>query len=422
LKNEMYQEIELSKKSLNWGMLKAVSLVLFVIGAAAFLYELHTGDVKRAWSAYLTNYVYWTGLGFGAFLLSPILVSTNAAWGRPVKRMSEAVVFFLPVSFILLWPLFIGRADAFWWVLHPEKQKAPWLNTLFFFSREGIGLLALAVTAILLTYNSVRSDMEYARNGSGEQGAGNAKTVSDSDRGVADRQSAQATLSVTYIILYAFVMTLVAFDFMMSLSQHWFSTLFGAYYFVVSFYAGLAFLAVLCAYAVREMGMGKVILRKQFHDIGKLLFAFCVVSMDFFYVQFLVIWYANEPIETRYVLRRVAYDPWSALAWTVLIALFVIPFLVLLFRKIKLNPVLLTAVSIWILLATWLEKFLLVTPSMAKIEPLPLGIFELLITIGWLGIFAFCVLSFLQRYPVLAFSDPKLPAALETEEAKVHLV
>jgi hypothetical protein len=402
----MYREIELSKKSLNWGTLKAVSLVLFLIGAAAFLHQLYAGDAKRAWSTYLTNYVYWTGLAFGTFLLSPVLVATNAAWGRPIKRISEAVVFFLPVAFVLLWPLFLGRADVFWWVLNPEEQKAPWLNTLFFFAREGVGILALAVIALLLAFNSIKSDLEYMEGTSGTP----------------DRRHTEATLSVTYIILYAFVMTLVAFDLIMSLSRHWFSTLFGAYYFVVSFYAGLAFLAVVCTYAVRKMGMDKFILKKQFHDVGKLLFAFCVVGMDFFYVQFLVIWYGNEPIETRYLLRRVAYDPWSALAWTVLITLFVIPFLVLLFRKIKLNPLLLTAISIWVLIANWLEKFLLVTPSLEKTELLPLGIYEMLITIGWLGLFAFCVLFCLQKYPVVAISDPKLKAALETEEAKVHLV
>jgi len=147
-----------------------------------------------------------------------------------------------------------------------------------------------------------------------------------------------------------------------------------------------------------------------------------VVSMDFFYVQFLVIWYGNEPVETRYVLHRIVYDPWTALAWTVLIVFFVIPFVVLLIRKIKLKPVLLTAMAIWILIAGWLEKFLLVAPSLIKTKSLPLGIFEALITVGWLGLFAFCVFSFLQRYPVLAFSDPKLDRALETEEAKVHLV
>src|SRR5271157_6175226 len=105
----MHQEIELSKKALNWGMFKAVSLVLFLIGAAAFLYQLFEGDATRAWSAYLTNYVYWTGLAFGTFLLSPVLVLTNATWGRPVKRLSESVIFFLPLTFILLWPLFLGR-------------------------------------------------------------------------------------------------------------------------------------------------------------------------------------------------------------------------------------------------------------------------------------------------------------------------
>ena len=152
--------------SFNWGTLKAVSLVLFLIGAAAFAYQLFAGDAKRAWSAYLTNYVYWTGLAFGTFLLSPVLVLTNATWGRPVKRLSESVVFFLPFTFILLWPLFLGRGSAFWWVLHPEAQKAPWLNTPFFFAREGIGLLALALTAALIAYHSVKSDMEYMQGDS----------------------------------------------------------------------------------------------------------------------------------------------------------------------------------------------------------------------------------------------------------------
>ncbi|MGD0398126.1 MAG: hypothetical protein ABSC04_04370 [Syntrophobacteraceae bacterium] len=405
MKNEIYPEIELAKKSINWGTLKAFSLVLFFIGAAAFFYQLFGGDAKRAWSAYMTNYVYWTGLAFGTFLLSPVLVLTNATWGRPVKRLSESVTFFLPFSFILLWPLFFGRANTFWWVLHPEAQKAPWLNTPFFFARESIGLLAMTVTAFLIAHHSVRSDLEYM------EGVSSAP----------DRQRAQYTLSTVYVILYAFIMTLVAFDMMMSLNPEWFSTLFGAYYFVISFYAGLAFLAVLSTFAVRKMGMGKAIDKKQFHDIGKLLFAFCVVGLDFFYVQFLVIWYGNLPDETRYVIWRVIYDPWAALAWTVLIVLFIVPFVVLLLRKIKMEPVLMTGISIWILIGIWLEKFLLVTPSLVKNQSLPLGIFEVLITIGWLGLFTFCVCTFLQKYPVLAVSDPKLAAALEPEQKAPHL-
>jgi hypothetical protein len=405
LKSEINQEIDFAKMSFNWGKLKVLSLVFFLTGAAAFAYQLFAGDAQRAWSAYLTNYVYWTGLAFGTFLLSPVLTLTNATWGRPVKRLSESVAYFLPVSFLLLWPLFLGRQSAFWWVLHPEKQKAPWLNTFFFFTREGVGVLALACAGVFIAYNSVKSDLEYL------EGAPSP----------VDRQRAQYILSTAYAILYAFIMTLVAFDMMMSLNPEWFSTLFGAYYFVVSFYAGLAFLAILATFGVKKIRMDNVISKRQFHDIGKLLFAFCVVGLDFFYVQFLVIWYGNLPDETRYVIWRVIYDPWAALAWTVLIVVFIVPFIVLLFRRIKLKPVNLTMISIWILIGIWLEKFLLVTPSMVKSKSLPLGIFEVLITVGWLGLFAFCVCSFLQKYPMLAFSDPKLAVALEPEEKRVHL-
>ena len=145
MKSEIYREIDFAKMSFNWGRLKVVSLVFFLIGAAAFAYQLFAGDAQRAWSAYLTNYVYWTGLAFGTFLLSPVLVLTNATWGRPVKRLSESVIFFLPVYVHFALAPFSWQGEAFWWVLHPEEQKAPWLNTPFFFARESIGLLALYV-------------------------------------------------------------------------------------------------------------------------------------------------------------------------------------------------------------------------------------------------------------------------------------
>ena len=405
MKSEVYSEIDQARRSVNWRVLKTVSAVLFLIGAVAFLYGIFAGDSVRTWSAYVTNFVYWTGLAFGAFLLSPLLVTTNATWGRPVKRIAESVVFFLPVTFILFWPLFFARETVFWWVLHPSAQKAPWLNTPFFFIREGVALLALTLVALRLTYHSVRSDMELISAGERSQ----------------MHAHGQSVLSPAYIILYAFILTLVSYDLIMSLSPERFSTLFGAYYFLVSFYSGLAVITILSALAVMKMGLENLIEKKQFHDLGKLMFAFCVVGLDFFYVQFLVIWYGNLPDETRYVISRVIYDPWTALAWTVLVVVFIIPFLVLLIRKLKMRPAPMIVISIWILIGVWLEKFLLVTPSLVKAQSLPLGVSEVLITLGWLGIFSFCVCSFWERFPILAISDPALERALEPEEEQVHL-
>ena len=256
-------------------------------------------------------------------------------------------------------------------------------------------------------YHSVQSDLEWLRNGNESAGR---------------HARAQAVLSPVFIILYAFILTLVSFDLVMSLNPEWFSTLFGAYFFVVSFYAGLAAVIFISALAVKNMGLGKFIEKKQFHDLGKLLFAFCIVGADFFYVQFLVIWYGNLPDETRYVIARVMYDPWAFLAWVVLLMIYVIPFLVLVFRKIKMKPGLMIFLCAWIAVGIWLEKFLLVTPSLLKRKAMPLGFIELLVTIGFLGIFSFCVFWFLERYPILAVSDPKLKVPLEPGEEAVRVV
>jgi Ni/Fe-hydrogenase subunit HybB-like protein len=407
LKNDIYQEIDLARRGVNWRLLKTVSLILFLIGAASFLLGIFGGDPRRAWSAYVTNYVYWTGLAFGTFLLSPVLVITNATWGRPVKRIAESVGLFLPVSFILFWPLLPGRETVFWWVHNPDPHKAAWLNTPFFFAREGLALLVMAGVAVAFIYHSVQNDLKWIKNG-GEA----------TERHV----HAQATLSPIYVLLYAFILTLVSFDLIMSLNPEWFSTLFGAYYFVVSFYSGLAVIILISALAVRNMGLGKFIEKKQFHDLGKLLFAFGIVGADFFYVQFLVIWYGNLPDETRFVIARVMHDPWTFLAWLVLIMVYIVPFLILVFRKIKMKPGAMILISIWIVIGIWLEKFLLVTPSLLKRKAMPLGLMEILVTIGFLGIFAFCVFWFLERYPILAVSDPKLRMSLEPEKEAVHLV
>lgn len=407
MKSDILREMESARQAVNWRLLKTAFSALFLAGAVAFIVGIQGDEARRAWTAYLTNYVYWTGLAFGLFLLAPILVTTNATWGRPVKRLAESVSAFLPVTFALYWVLFFGKEHLFWWVLNPESQKAPWLNVPFFFTRDSMGLLAMTASALLFAYHSVQSDLELARG-----------VNSDVDR----HARVQSTIAPIYIILYAVFLSILSFDLIMSLSPTWYSTLFGAYFFVVSFYAGLACLIFLSALAVWNMGVGKYIETKQFHDMGKLLFAFCVVSMDFFYVQFLVIWYGNLPEETRYVITRVILDPWALLAWLVLLVVFVIPFVTLVIRRIKMRPSLMIFVASWILTGIWFEKYLLVAPSVLKESRLPLGLLELLISAGFLGLFAFCICWFWERYPILAVTDPVFGRALEPEEEEVDVV
>jgi hypothetical protein len=204
----------------------------------------------------------------------------------------------------------------------------------------------------------------------------------------------------------------------MSLDPHWYSTLFGAYYFMGSFYIALAAIYLLSLLFHKALDRQGTIHPHHLHDLGKLVFAFCIFTGYLFYVQFLVIWYGNIPEETRYVILRVKTTPWEPLAWITLGMIFVIPFILLLSRKIKMKPLPMMILSGIILAGMWGERFILVAPSIWKGGGIPLGLLELLITAGFLGLVGLSMILFLARVPLLPISDPLFHKAMEPHEER----
>jgi hypothetical protein len=382
-------------------------------GLLAFLWGITGPAALRAWQAYLINFVYWTGLSCGAVLFVAVLNMTNAVWGRPLKRLAEALGTFLPASFILFWVLYFGKEKIFPWIKDPISEKQSWLNPGFLFARDGVGLFLLTAFSLTLIYYSVKGDKQAVRLSTAAPGE---VSTQQTQEGFCWR--AQRALSPVIGILYAFVLSLLAFDLIMSLDPHWYSTLFGAYYFMGSFYLALAALYFLSFLGRNALGLKEIIHPHHLHDLGKLVFAFCVFTGYLFYVQFLVIWYGNLPEETRYVILRVKLTPWEPIAWIVLATTFVIPFLLLLRRKIKMAPLPMMILSGIILAGMWGERFLLIAPSLWEGEGIPLGFLEILITAGFVGIMGLGMILFLERVPLLPISDPLFQKALEPHEEK----
>jgi hypothetical protein len=207
----------------------------------------------------------------------------------------------------------------------------------------------------------------------------------------------------------------------MSLDPHWYSTLFGGYYFMGSF-----FVAIVAIYLVSLLFLDSPVLRehihaRQLHDLGKLTLAFCVFTGYLFYAQFNTIWYGNLPEETRYVILRVKLSPWEPLAWVILFMILIIPFFVLLSRRVKLKRGPMIGLTILILVGMWLERFILVAPSIWKREWIPLGPLEVLITAGFFGLMGLCFTLFLRRFPVIPVSDPLFREALASGEDEEKL-
>jgi Ni/Fe-hydrogenase subunit HybB-like protein len=381
--------------------------LLIAIGLATFLYGLQTPHPERAWQAYLINFLFWSAIAQGGLLFSAVTHLTKARWSQPVQNLAESFVAFFPVSFGLFLLMFLGKDYIFPWLHHELHGKEAWLNLPFLFTRNLIGLLVLYGLGLAYFYNAMRLKIDPSSS--------SRKIQSFFLRGwkgsQQDRQKCRTTmtrLSVLYILAYAVVLSVISFDLVMSMEPHWYSTLFAPYSFIKAFYIGLGGLIVLAAIIRLAQGEHSMISGSHFHDVGKMLFAFCLLWGDFFYVQLMVIWYGNISEETSYIITRTVLLPWKPLAWSVFLVVFIVPFLVLLNQKIKTKPILMIILCSVLGIGIWFEHLLLVAPAMSpETTTLPLGYTDALISLGFLGLMAFAVTYFLKLFPELVQLKPK---------------
>ncbi len=373
-------------------------ILMIASGAGGFAAGMTGWHVQRIWQSYLTNFVFWTGLAYGGVAFVAVMNTVNQRWGRPMKRLAESMGAFLPISLVLFVGIWFGREHIFPWIHEPLPKKAAWLNIEFLFVREGVTLLVLTLVALVLLYGSIKSDSNYLARG---------RKIPDIEEMAQQRLwRIQQMVSPFFAILYIFLLTLVAWDLIMSLSPHWYSTLFGAYFFVGCFYSALAGLFVLSALVYRGKALSPYLGSDNFHQLGKFQLGFLMVLGDFFFSQYLLIWYGNIPEETRFIIDRFYIPPWHWVSWAVFALIFVIPFFVLLNRNIKMKPMAMLGLSAIILIGMWLERFLLIVPSIWVSDTIPLGLPEFLITAGFFGLMGVCVLFYLRRFPLVPAGDP----------------
>ncbi|MGD9061252.1 MAG: hypothetical protein PVF72_12520, partial [Desulfobacterales bacterium] len=269
----------------------------------------------------------------------------------------------------------------------------------FLFTRDGIGLLILYAIGFAYLYNALqlRAD-EFQNQGGFRQMI--YKGWIRNNRSTEQVKKKMTTWAALYILAFTLVLSLIGYDLVMSMDPHWISTLFGGYSFVKAFYVGLGALIILAAITQIRKGKESGLKPSHFHDIGKLFFAFCLLWADFFYVQLTVIWYGNIPEETYYVIERTVMVPWSKLAWTIFIVCFIIPFVILINKKIKSKPGFMVILCSVIIIGFWFEHLLLLAPALSHgAHSLSLNISDGLITAGFFGLMVIAVSSFLKRFP-----------------------
>lgn len=387
------------------------------LGAAIFLIAvLH--DPARAWQIYLVNFLFWGGLAQGAVVFAAIYHVVEARWGLTIRRLAEGMAAFLPVSFLLFFPLYPALDLFFGRIQEVNPLRGAWFDPRFIFVRGGLGLGAMTVISLLFVYYSLRPEVGAALErglrprrwlyGVLAQGwQGERLEIQRSERGM-------DVLAAGVLLAYPITYTFMAFDLIMALDPFWYSSLFGVYFFVSSFYLGLAGLTVVVALLARRGLPG--IASRQLSDLGKLVLGFTLMYAAMVWSQYIVIWYGNLPEETHFVVLRLWEHPWAPLSWSALAAVVLAPFVVFLSRRAKENTTIMLSIGLLISAGLWLERYVLVVPSLWPGDIAPLGWMEIGVTAGFLGAAGWSYGFFFQHFPLL----PLTPSVQAPNPAGAH--
>ena len=373
-----------------------VGIGLATIGVAQLLI-FGARHAERLYAAWLVAFVFFLTIALGCLYFVLIHTAMQGSWGIVVRRVAENAAATLPLFAILFLPVAFGLHSLYHWS-HPEavahdallRFKQPYLNLPFFYARAALYFAVWSAIALWFRRQSRLQD-------------------ENRDAAAAARLS---RYSGALLIPLAITTTFAAFDWLMSLAPHWYSTIFGVYVFAGGLVSGFAFVSI-AAVALRRAGLLPALSSEHLHDLGKLLFAFTVFWAYIAFSQFFLIWYGNIPEETIWYRVRLA-GGWKLVTIALAVGHFALPFFFLMPRAIKRNATTLVVAAVWLLAMHFVDVYWLVMPSLEGLGVQP-GIMDVaaLLTVG--GVFLAGFGWLLVKSPLVPAGDPRLSESLAFE-------
>jgi hypothetical protein len=371
-------------------------LVMSAVGYAA--------NPEQFYFSYLIGWTFCLSLAVGGLFFLFFQHLTRAEWSVVVRRIPEALVWTFPMLFVLGIPIVFGMHDLYHWTHEelyiegtPEYDeilagKRAYLNTPFWLVRMVFYFGAWSLVSYKLYTLSVRQDV-------------NPET---------DIPAKQRKVSAWGLPLTAVATAFASYDLLMSTYPHWFSTIFGIYFFSGSFLGAVCLISIISMSMQRGGMLKNVVTKEHYHDLGKFTFGFVVFWAYIAFSQYMLIWYGGIPEETVWYKYRLEYG-WGYHSAALLLGHFIIPFVLMLPRFVKRSRPILAFWSVWLLIMHWFDLHWIVAPVLHQY-----GGFHWLDLACWLGLFGLIigVVTYrLSRHALVPQNDPRLAASLHFENA-----
>ncbi len=389
------EEVTLPATSL-WQRMPWVGLALGVVGLGA-AWALSGSDHRQFYFSWLVSFMFFLSIALGGLFFVLAHFASKAGWSVAVRRIAEHAMATLPWFALLFVPVLFGMHDLFHWthadaVAHDHllQAKAPYLDTTFFYIRAAVYFVAWIALALYFARRSRAHD---------ESG----------DHGITRRLQA---VSAPGIAIFAVTVSFAAIDWLMTLDPHWYSTIFGVYFFSGAVVAIYSFMILVLTSMRRAGPMRGIVTVEHLHDLGKLLWAFTVFWTYIAFSQYFLIWYGNIPEETLWYIHRME-GSWLGVTRLLAVGHFVLPFLFLMSHKVKRSRWLAVG-ALWMLAMHWVDIYWLAMPVLHP-EGAQFGLVDVaaLTSVGGFFLAAFALA--LRRSALLPLRDPRLPESLSFE-------
>ncbi len=365
--------------------------------------------LKKIYTSLWHNNIFFAGIGIIGLFFITIQYAAQAGWSAPIKRVPLAMGHWIPVAGILMVVLwFVVKGDLFHWTdsslyvkggEHYDKildgKRAYFFGPFISGSFPIFYVVRMILFFSLWYYFLIWIKKEML-----------AEDVDASEK----HWFTARKISAYFLVIFAVSSSVAAWDWVMSIDPHWFSTMFGWYVFASWWVTGLATITLIVA-NLKSAGYMKVVTQNHMHDLGKFVFAFSIFWTYIWFCQFMLIYYANIPEETVYFIQRLKTSPYSWIFYTNVFLNFVLPFLLLMTRDAKRQISMLKVVCPIVIVGHWFDFYNMITPGSMKGDG-GIGLLEIGLALIFMGAFLFVVLNALSKMQLVAKHHPFMSESL----------
>jgi molybdopterin-containing oxidoreductase family membrane subunit len=429
-----HEIINTMRPSLGWFVMLALAVLCMLIGAATWTYQIYEGlgaagyQPPVMWGVYIVSFVFWVGIGHAGTLISAILYLFRAGFRTSIYRVSEAMTVFAVMTAGLFPILHLGRPWKFFYLIPYPHWRLIWPNPKSPLVWDVFAILTYLTVSATFLYVGLLPDFAIMRDR--EKNPIRKRLFATLSLGWRNSDREWRHFARAYLFLAAFatplvlsVHSVVSFDFAMANMPGWHETIFPPYFVAGAIYSGLGMVFTLVIPMRKFFKLEHYITLNDLDAAAKMcLFVSMVVGLAYL-TEFQMGWLAGSSFEQEYWWNR-TFGQWWWAEWIILSCNCLLP-MSLFSRKLRRNPGWLFALSIFINIGMWFERFTIIIPTLShEFEPWQWGTYmptwvDMGILLGSFGFFFMWFLLFIKQLPVMAMSEFKelIPAKMKQRAA-----